>query len=204
MQLWTIVSAPLLGELGGSTRLGSREPCAGCGIMPPLEANFLDYRLDYWDGQKLIFVAQQYAVTPDLRSAIERAGLNGMAFAAMQAELAEEYADPDQPSLPLPEFSHLKIADRLAAGAGWWDPAGKCEVCGWALWRDNQYSFDAPYKAASDPLMPHRTVHRGSYAGQDIFNLDDRGPAVITQTFRDLLEEQGVTGLSFQAVDLID
>ncbi|MFZ5743995.1 MAG: hypothetical protein ACOY7T_05890 [Pseudomonadota bacterium] len=204
MSLWTIVEAPLLGELGEKSRLGSREPCSGCGIMPPLEVEFLDYSLDYWDGQPLLFLAQQYVVTPELRAAIEQAGLTGMEFARMRAELNEDFVDPDQPSLSLPQFSHMKVLARLSAGPGWWDPAGQCDVCGLALWRDNPYSFMAPNAAASNPQIPRRSVYRRTYGGQDIFNLDDRGPVVVSQRFRDLLDAQGVSGLTYQAVDLLD
>ena len=142
-------------------------------------------------------------MTASLRKIIEQAEIAGISFAAMQAGLDEEFAEPGE-TTELPQFWHMKIADTLRAGLGWRDPAGRCDGCGWALWTDNDFTFIAPDKAHTDPKIPHRTVFRSNHDGQDFFNLDDRGPAVMTAKFRRLLEQAGIAELKFQPADFID
>lgn len=202
-RIYTVVEAPILGQLGEATDMVEGPLCPTCNAPPLKTIAYLDYVLDYWEGEPLIGVAEVFAVTEDLRDALEISGLSGFSFRAMTAAYGDTY-DPEPGDPELVRFWQLVIDHRIHAGSGWWTRVGVCPSCGRARWEANAFTSRAIVRAHQDLEVPPRTVVRSGYGGWDIFYLDDPGPAIITERMRDFLLAHGVVRLALQEAVFID
>jgi hypothetical protein len=202
-EIYSIVKGPVLGELGPEARIVEPDRCPVCGGRPRSEMEFLHYAFDAWEGQPLATVAERFAVVPELRSAIEKAGMKAVEFRPMKTTYSDYY-EPEEGDRPLPEFVEMMPGATLTAGPGWWNPVGTCEKCGRRIWDATIYTYNAVVSAHENPDLPKRSVQRSSYDGEDLFNTDDPGPALCSGRLLALLKENGVTGLEVQPATFVD
>ena len=205
-KIFSVISGPVVGEMGPRSKLVHRDPCPQCGREYWPEVQFLHYELDYWQGEPLITLQYNYAVTAALRRAIEAAGIKGASFRPMEAGFGDVYEQmkEDEGEVVLPEFFQLVIGKTLTAGPGWWVRGPRCPGCGRVQWENRPWTIKAILGGSEAEGVPPRTVVRSGYHGEDLFFLDDPGPPIITERFRQLLEENGVTGLALRRAEFAD
>ena len=202
-EIYSVIRGPILGELGPETRMIEHEQCPSCSRRLPAEVEFLHYAFDFWEGQPLACVAECFAVVPELRLAIEQAGMKGLIFREMKASFSDYY-EPEEGDQPLPAFVEMRPKNVLTAGPGWWLPAGKCSQCGRREWDSTIYTINAIVSAHENPKLPRRSVVRSAYDGEDFFRIDDPGPSLMSGRMLALLRSNGVEGLEVQPANFVD
>jgi hypothetical protein len=190
--IYSLLGVPVIGELGDLTRVREFDGCEVCGRRPPPEFPFIEYRFDRWAGEDLVTAMGEYAASRRLRSALEKAALHGFDFRdmALSSDDAFEIVAPAY-SDELPDFFHLVITGRADGPEKWW--TGEiCEACAQPAWRRTTVGRRAEMADIVGEVEVSREVYRDSWKGDDIFRLRDPGTPLVTQRFRDVLDEVGL------------
>ncbi len=203
-KLFTVVRAPLGGRLGAETLWEQREICPDCGNTDHDKIVAMQFLVDFDEGHDLFTVQDHYAVTSRLRGLLETAKITGIEFRPAIADWNEEIVDRELDAVEkLPNIHHLAILDTLKAGPGWANPGEPCPTCARRSWSITPTGI-ASLTASDKGNGPHRSLHRSTYSGQDVLQMDDFGRPVVSQRFRDLLAEAGVEGMVYQPIDIIE
>jgi hypothetical protein len=191
-RIFTLVSGAVLGELGDETRVTTFPDCDVCGLRPPPQVTFLEYRFDYWDGEDLVDAVTDHAVSDRLRAALEEAHITGVAFEDMKSTTSDYFElGPNAYATSLPTFYRLVVNAQATGPEIWWT-SKYCAACERVVWAPTAEGIEAQ---ASDRGVP-REVYERSWEGDDVFLLEDPGPPIVTQRFADVLDDVGVTGVT--------
>jgi hypothetical protein len=203
--IFTLISCPIIGELGPDTEIVELQPCPECGQEYRPFISFLDYRLDVWEAAELIMVADVYAITRRLFEALQQAGLKGCSTRPMKTSRSAlfDQIDPDKKVL-VPEFLQLWIDDTANGPSGWWERGPICAVCGRVIWKHTNRVIEAYFAKYSGKPGPPRLVSAATWKGSDIFVLTDPGPPVVTDRFKQFAENQKVLELVFAPASWVD
>lgn len=202
-EIYTVLRGPIRGQLGEDSVTETEPECPACGRRPRMTVQSLHYVFDFWNGEPLAYVAESFAIVRELKQALEKTGVKGIEFRAMKASYSEEY-EPQDDDLPLPEFVQMAPTDTVKGGPGWWIPAEDCPKCGRRQWDSTPFTVNAIVSAHENPELPRRTVIQSSYAGQDLFLLDDPGPPMMSGRLLDILMDNGVEEMEVQPAEFID
>ena len=197
--IFTLVSVPIIGQLGPDSEIVEREPCEACGVSYREEVTFLDYEFDTWERAELIKAGHDnYAITRRLYEVFQKAGLKGLSTQPMKTSRGEtfEQIDPEH-KVVIPEFLRLIIVGKGDGPSGWWERGETCPVCGRPRWKRTEAATKALFSAFSKEPVPPRLVSAAAWQGDDMFLLTDPGPPVVTDRFQRIAEEQKVEGLEF-------
>jgi hypothetical protein len=196
--IWTLISCPVLGELGPDTSVVLIDPCEVCGQKYRPLISFLDYQFDGWDGEELVTVSDVYASTRRLFDACQRTGLKGFSARPMKISRGPvmEHLDPDK-EIAIPDFVQLWIDGEADGPSGWWKRGPVCSACKRIIWKYTDRVLKAMFAANSGKPGPPRLVWPKSWEGDDIFTAGDPGPPVVTARFKEFMERQKVQGLVF-------
>jgi len=197
---YTIVTAPMLGNLTDGAVIHEYGHCETCNRPPELDVEYLEYEFDSWSGEAVVTVMQQLMVSDDLKSSLAASGFTGFDFREMYVEYSESYAadrgDPD-----LPDFWHLVILNVVEAGDGWWRRDGRCPSCGNVLWKMTDRTTQAIFHGHEKEDLPRRGVL--SRPKWDICRLNDPGPAIVSGRMLGFLRSHGAVDLEVQKVDVL-
>jgi hypothetical protein len=196
-KIFTLIACPMLGQLGPDSDIVERERCEACGVDYPEEVRFVDYQFDNWEQAELIKAGRNiYAITRRLYKALEWAGLKGFSTRPMKISRGKIFADIDPDNkVVLPEFVQLLITGRADGPSGWWDRGKVCPVCKRVIWHATDRVMDALFAKYSNEAGPPRQVSFASWRGEDAFFLTDPAPPVVTERFKQFIEEQEVQGI---------
>ena len=104
--IFTLVSVPIIGQLGPDSEIVEREPCEACGVSYREEVTFLDYQFDTWERAELIKAGHDnYAITRRLHDIFQKARLQGLSTQPMKISRGDifEQIDPEH-HVAIPEF----------------------------------------------------------------------------------------------------
>ncbi len=196
-KLFTLISCPMIGQLGPDSEVVEQEPCEACGMGYPEEVTFLDYQFDTWEQAELIKAARKtYAITRRLYDAFRLEGLTGFSTRPMKISRSRIFAgiDPEN-RVVIPDFLQLLIVGKADGPSGWWDRDGVCPTCKRVIWNATERVTDALFAKYSNEAGPPRLVSAATWEGDDVFLLTDPGPPVVTERFKQIAEDQKVQGL---------
>ena len=191
-EIFTLVSCPIVGELGPDTTVIENEPCPECGRPYRPFIVFLDYVFDAWQRAEFIQVVDTYAMTKRLFTAAQNAGLKGFSAREMKVTRGERM----DPNIEIPEFVRFWVDGEADGPSGWWERGPVCPECGRVIWKNTDRLAQALFATKDEP-GPARLVWPKSWEGEDIFTVGDPGPPVVTDRFKVFLEREQVIELVF-------
>lgn len=196
-EIYTLMSCPMIGQLGPDSEIVEREPCPTCGVGYPEEVKFLDYQFDTWERAELIKAGRDnYAITRRLYDEFQKVGLKGLSSEPMTVSRGRIFEDIDpEHKIVIPEFVRLLIVGRADGPSGWWERGDVCPVCGRVNWKPTERVNQARFAKYSDKPGPPRLVSATTWKGDDMFLLNDPGPPVVTDRFKRAADENHVEGL---------
>lgn len=205
IKIYTLSQCPSVGSQGEDTRIRYGDCCPVCKRDPAPIIDYLEYSVDWWDGEDLLSAGDVYCVTPRLRDALEGAGVTGIAFREMKTTRSQylQHRDPEH-KICLPVFSELVVLTECSAGSGWLKRIGVCDGCHQTLWEYTSKLAEGITAAAKGKVGPPRSVYFSSWDGEDVFNLDDGGPPVVTQRFVDLVKKLNLKAVQFDPALWVD
>ncbi len=195
--IFSLISCPMIGQLGRDTEIVERESCPQCGIRYAEEITFLDYQFDTWEQAELIKAGRNnYAITRRLYAAFQKAGLKGFSTKAMKTSRGQIFdsIDPEH-KVDIPEFVQLLVVGKADGPSGWWDRGEVCPACGRIIWKPTDRVTQALFAKYSNKPGPPRQVSAASWQGDDVFFLTDPGPPLVTERFKQIAEKETVQGL---------
>jgi hypothetical protein len=204
-EIFTLISCPMLGQLGPDTEIVENEPCEQCGQeYRPLIA-FLDYQFDTWERAELIKAADVYAITRRLFEAFQSAGLKGCSTRRMKTSRGEimDEIDPER-KIVIPEFLQLWIDGETDGPSGWWERGPVCPECHRIIWKSTDRVVDALFAKYSNEPGPPRLVWSRTWDGSDVFMMSDPGPPLVTDRFKKFAEQEKVEGLVLAPAKWVD
>jgi hypothetical protein len=205
-KIFTLISCPIIGQLGPDTEFVEHDPCEACGMAYPEEIKFLDYQFDVWEQAELIKAGQNtYAITRRLWEALVTAGLRGFSTRPLKVSRGPILAniDPENKTV-IPEFLELLILGKADGPSGWWDRDGLCRKCGRIIWIPTSRITDALFAKYSNEAGPPRLVSAATWHGDDGFFLSDPGPPIVTERFKYFGQEQKIQGLVLDHAQWVD
>lgn len=204
-EIFTFIECPILGAPGDDSIIEYGEACDACGREEEKIFEYLDYCIDGWDGQDIINVHGQYAVTEFLAGELNKSGLAGFRFQEMNVSKSEIFKSTyGKNDIAIPKFLHMVITGSAKSGPhGWWDNDGVCPKCGRVIWKHTYRVIEALTSKYSDEVGPPRHVINDTWEGDDIFNINDHGPPLVTISFVDLIKKLNVKYVIFHPAEWV-
>lgn len=201
--LYTLVACPVIGVLGGQTHAIEFSVCEVCELRQRTAFQFIDYCFDKWSGQDLVSILNQYFISQRLRFVIAAASLQGITFQDMTVSKGNYFKIESLAyANVIPPFFHLALT-KVAGPESWW-LSNRCEACGITNWNISDVGLVGQMAGVTGEIAQPREVYRDSWAGEDMFYLQDPGPPLITQRFANVLSQLGVMGIVLQPAKWAD
>jgi len=193
--IYILIEAPVLGELGPDSTITREKVCADCGKLQVTNKH-IDFKFDRWNGEDFISAYGIYFVSDRLHEALLKENVRGLEFKNITTSKATKFKIGKKAyQNDLPAFYHITITGRAKSPDPWWKKISTCKICGnekWLPTKDGLRSGKGPAltgtkKDVLDPLP--RRVFKESWAGDDVFLLQDPVPyPMVTQHFKDILD----------------
>lgn len=194
IKIFTLVSCPVLGDLGPRTLIKNRIVCPDCNREIFVEYNKIEYIFDSWEeGQDLVTARMVYIVTNRLRDAIESNKLSGVQFQKILTTKSRRFLET-YVEKRLPTFYEI-IVHSIVDGEGWWKKSGICKTCGQPIFDITPKVLEWASARVIGTVTTPRSVYEDSWKGQDIFYLPEPGPPIITQKFVDIIKNLGISNV---------
>ena len=187
LEIYTLVGCPVIGELGKATYVQHSPVCEICNRRWPSEFSSIEYCFNFWGGEDLVTSTGCYVVSDRLRQAIEETGLTGLIFEEMKVSKENHFEIVDAAYQDtLPNF-HRLVVTGVAEGPEIWWTSSICKTCSLKCWDITPIGIEAKTGYTRGVVGIPREVYLDSWNGEDIFNLQDFGPPIVTQRFADVI-----------------
>jgi hypothetical protein len=201
MNIYILLSAPVIGEINHLTKKERITLCENCNIK---EVAFINPRLVFarWNGEDLISILGEFFITERMKKRLDT--LNCQYKATLfEVDFKEEIKkkkniESEANQKECPKFYHVSFRK---SGRGlldsWFKFISRCEVCErekWMMKTDGYTSSGDPNLIGKEIDNPSpRNVYEDSWENEDVFLLQDEyNIPIVTQKFVDVLLELGV------------
>jgi hypothetical protein len=194
--IYSLIGAPVIGELGERSEVERFPECEVCERRPPTVVRFIELAVDAWSGEGLVAVAgYNYLVGDQLREAFEREQISGVRFEPAEVTKGDYFeVVPPARGRATPHFARMVIVGEAEGPELWWT-SHTCPVCGVTSWTPTADGIAAQTSDLTGEEPAPREIYRSSWSGDDVFQLPDKGPPVVTLRFVDITERLEVSGL---------
>lgn len=193
MNIYILLSAPVLGEVSATTEKERIILCENCNIKELTFKN-ASLLLDKWNGEDLISALGQFFISERLKAKFDSLEIayQATSFDVILKKPSEKYKNQ---SLKFYRIIFKNVCKGFLNP--WFELISKCEVCErekWMMDTDGYASSANPNLVGEDIKNPApRNVYKNSWKGENAFLLQDEyNFPIVTQSFVDILVELGV------------